>query len=173
MSIVDSIETERLVLRPYELGDLTDAMCVLGDPLTMSFYQQPYTEKQVRDFICRNVATFKEGGYGLFAVIEKETETFAGDCGITIQDIDGAKEFEIGYRLGRQHWGQGYAPEAAAAVRDYGFQALSLKKLCSYMPSNHTQSRRVAEKIGMKIEKEFINPRNRNLPTTVYSIFKR
>jgi RimJ/RimL family protein N-acetyltransferase len=167
------IATERLTLRPFKVDDIDSAFGVLGDERTMSYYRQPYSREEVERILKKNIETFEKWGYGLFAVIEQSSDHFIGDCGITIQIIDGVEEFEIGYRIGRYYWGLGYGPEAAKAIRDYGFNRLGLKKLCSYMPSDHTQSRRVAEKIGMKFEKEFRNPRNRDLPTTVYSIYNQ
>jgi RimJ/RimL family protein N-acetyltransferase len=164
------VETERLYLRPYEEGDLEDAVRILGDASTMSFYPEPFSREKVQKVVLNNIKTYQKHGYGMFAMIRKEDEVFMGDCGITVQNIDGVNEFEIGYRIGKEFWGNGYAPEAAAAIRDYGFDVLQLKKLCSYMPSHHVQSRRVAEKTGMNLEKTFKNPRNRDIETAVYSI---
>ena len=164
------ITTDRLLLRPYRVDDIGAAYGVLGDPETMSFYPRPYTLEEVKHIVEKNIRTYKEQGYGMFGVIEQTSGAFIGDCGITLQVIDGAEELEIGYRIGKAYWGRGYAAEAARAIRDYGFQQLGLKKLCSYMASDHRQSRRVAEKLGMQVVKEYRNPRNRDLPTTVYSI---
>ncbi|MBK1877084.1 GNAT family N-acetyltransferase [Pelagicoccus mobilis] len=164
------IETERLILRPFLESDFEGAKSVWGDRETMSFYPEPYSDERIKKAITKQIGTFEEGGYGLFALIEKESTCFVGDCGITVQDIDGAQEFEIGYHLNRSFWGRGYAVEAALAVKRYGFETLKLQKLCSYMESAHQQSRRVAEKVGMTLEKEYLNPNNRNLPTTVFSI---
>lgn len=164
------IETDRLVLRPFRKSDFEDAKSVLGDRETMSFYPQPFSDEHIRETISEQIRTYENYGYGVFAVLGKGSGSYVGDCGITIQDIDGVEEFEIGYRTKKAYWGLGYAPEAAQAIKQYGFETLKLKKLCSYMESAHTQSRRVAEKIGMEFEKEYINPKNRNLPTTVYSI---
>ena len=164
------IETDRLFLRPFQESDFEDLKSVWGDRETMSFYPEPYSDERIREGISKQINTFKKNGYGLFAVLDKNTGAFLGDCGITIQDIDGVEEYEIGYHIKKEHWGLGYAPEAARAVKRYGFETLKLRKLSSYMESTHKQSRKVAEKIGMKLEKEYLNPNNRNLPTTVYSI---
>ena len=163
------IETERLILRPFEESDFEDLKSVWGDSETMLFYAEIHSEEKMKEIISEQIHTFQKYGYGLFVVLEKYDGSFIGDCGITIQDIDRVNEYEIGYRIKKEHWGVGYAPEAARAVKKYGFETLHLKKLCSYMESAHKQSRRVAEKIGMKVEKEYLNPNNRNLLTTVYS----
>ncbi|MCG8526242.1 MAG: GNAT family N-acetyltransferase [Opitutales bacterium] len=164
------IETDRLFLRPFQESDFEDLKSVWGNRETMSFYPEPYSDERIREGISKQINTFEKHGYGLFAVLDKNTGAFLGDCGITIQDIDGVEEYEIGYHIKKEHWGLGYAPEAAWAVKRYGFETLKLRKLSSYMESTHKQSRKVAEKIGMKLEKEYLNPNNRNLPTTVYSI---
>ena len=165
-----TLETERLLLRPYRLTDLEDAIRVMGDAETMCFYPEPFSEEKIRAMIERQIHTFADHGYGLFAVFEKSSGRFIGDCGITVQNIDGVEELEIGYRFAKETWGKGYAPEAAQAVKQYGLNTLKLKRLCSYMGSDHLQSRRVAEKIGMQLEKEYLNPNNRNLPTVVYAV---
>lgn len=164
------IETERLILRPFNETDFEDLKGVWGDLETMSFYANIYSDEQMKEIISEQIQTFKEHGYGLYVVIEKENGSFLGDCGITTQDIDGVEEYEIGYRIKKEYWGLGYAPEAAQAVKEYAFNSLKLERLCSYMESSHQQSRRVAEKIGMKLEKEYLNPNNRNSFTSVYSI---
>jgi [ribosomal protein S5]-alanine N-acetyltransferase len=166
------IETPRLLLRPHAETDLRDALAVLGDPETMNFYPSPYSENEVAAAIRSSIETYRLHGYGRFAVIEKASGHYVGDCGITIQDIDGAKEHEVGYRIGKARWGRGYAHEAAAAVVQYGFETLALSRLCSYMASDHLQSRRVAEKLGMVLEKQYRNPRNRDYLTCVYAIHR-
>lgn len=163
------IETNRLFLRPFQEFDFEDLKSVWGDHETMSFYPEPYSDDRIRKIISKQIENFEEHGCGLFAVLEKYTGAFVGDCGITIQDIDGVHEFEIGYHIKSAVWGMAYAPEAAIAVKEYGFGSLQLKKLCSYMESTHKQSGRVAEKIGMELEKEYLNSNNRNLLTTFYS----
>ena len=166
---ISLIETSRLVLRPHRMADLDDAHGVLGDPETMAHYPEPYSKERVKRIIEKNIETFASARFGMMAVIEKAGGRFIGDCGITIQNIDGQEEFEIGFRISKQKWGFGFAPEAAIAVKRYGFEDLRIPKLYSHMASDHVQSRRVAEKIGMKLEKEFRNPRNRGYLTAVYS----
>ncbi len=165
------IETERLILRPFREKDLEDEFSIAGYPDTMSFYPRAYTKEEVAEIIKKNIRTFETSGYGLFAVMDKHSGEYLGDCGITIQIIDGEEEFEVGYRIRKEYWGQGLAAEAARAVVKYGFKKLRLKKLCSYMAKDHYQSKRIAEKAGMTLQKEYRNPRNRDILTTVYAIY--
>jgi RimJ/RimL family protein N-acetyltransferase len=164
------LETTRLWLRPYLETDVEDAVRVLGDAQTMSFYARPYSTDEVLALIRKSMETYRLHRFGLFAVVERSTGDYVGDCGITIQEVDGRNEHEVGYRIGRRHWGQGYAVEAGQAVVKYGFEALGLNRLCSYMASDHHQSRRVAEKLGMVLEKQYHNARNRGYLTCVYAI---
>lgn len=166
------LKTERLFLRELNFNDLDDLCVYLSDPETMSHYPEQYSREMVKKFIQNNIDRYSEIGCGLWAIILKSEEKLIGDCGITIQDIDGVDEHEIGYHLNKDYWGNGYATEAAQAVKDYGFDTLNLNKLCSYMAEDHTASRRVAERNRMTLEKTFNNPRNRNLPTVVFSINK-
>lgn len=94
-----------------------------------------------------------KNGLGLFVLIEKETGTRIGHAGLVKQKIDGKEEIEIGYWLLPQYWGKGYAKEAAAAFRDYGFQALRMNKLISLINPNHPASIFVARKTGLSYEK--------------------
>ncbi len=164
------LHTQRLSLRPLLSGDSRALHGILSDAETMSFYPEPYSVEKVQFIIKKHGELFVEKGIGWFGVFRQSDSHLIGDCGITIQDIDGVNEFEIGYHIAKTHWSNGYATEAARAIRDYGFEQLRLKKLCCYMAADHLASRRVAEKNGMKLEKTFNNPRNRNFPTTVYSI---
>jgi len=166
------IETSRLWLRPYTQDDIEDAVGVLGDAETMSFYPRPYSAEEVANIVRVSMETYRSAGFGRFAVIERESGSYIGECGITLQDIDGVKEQEVGYRFAKRCWGRGYAYEAAAAVVRYGFDTLRLDRLCSYMASDHHQSRRVAEKLGMRLEKQYHNARNRGYLTCVYSIHR-
>ena len=90
-----------------------------------------------------------------------------GDCGLTVQNVDGADEIEIGYHVRRDLWGQGLATEAARACRDLGFARLPVDRLISLIRPENLPSRRVAEKNGMTVWKEVMW---RNLPHLVYAI---
>ncbi len=164
------LQTKRLVLRPYSSGDLESLHRFLGDPETMSYYPEPYSRERVQGVIERNQKTWRESHFGLLVVIQRENNEIVGDCGITLQNIDGTREFEVGYRFSKDYWGRGYALEAAKAVVEYGFRTLGSRRLCSYMPTEHHASRRVAEKVGMTFEKSFRNSNNRGVLTSVYSI---
>ncbi len=163
------IQTERLMLRPYRTDDIKPLFEIFSDEENMAFYPKPYSIKEVEIIINNNMKSFEKDRIGFFGVIHNDSSNLIGNCGITIQNIDGVQEYEIGYHIHKNFWNQGYATEAACAMMEYGFSNLQLTKLCSYMAEDHTISRKVAENMGMIVEKKYLNPKNRNLPTTVYS----
>ena len=153
------IETERLNLRSLKVTDYT-ALCVLfEDPEVMkSSIGGAKTSEEVRAWLFREIERSKNGsGIELLAVESKSTATAIGYCGLTqFSDIDGATEIEIGYRLIRKYWGNGYATEAAGAVRDYAFTVLKLDRLVALIEPVNIRSIAVAQKIGMSYEKEIL-----------------
>jgi RimJ/RimL family protein N-acetyltransferase len=98
----------------------------------------------------RNLDHQAEHGYGLFSVILKASGLLIGDCGLERMDVDGVPAVELGYDFRSDYWSQGYATEAASAVRDYAFQHLRLPRLISLIRVGNLPSQRVAEKIGMR-----------------------
>ena len=150
------LQTERLSLREFIPEDVDALTLLLSDPHTMRFYPAPLGRAGVLDWIDRNRRRYADIGHGLWAMILNSTGELIGDCGLTRQNVHGVAEIEIGYHVRRDHWGKGYAPEAARACRNYGFAKLNVERLISLIRSENVPSRRVAEKIGMKIWKEVV-----------------
>ena len=93
------LETDRLILREYVIEDFEALYEIVSDKETMQHYPVPFDEDKTRNWIKWNLDNYKKYGFGLWAVVLKETGEFIGDCGITIQDIDGEKLPEIGYHI--------------------------------------------------------------------------
>lgn len=163
------LETSRLILREFSLEDAQSLALVLSDPDTMRFYPAPLDRAGVEAWISRNLARYAEDGHGLWAMILKSSGELIGDCGLTVQEVDGKNEIEIGYHVRRDLWGQGLATEAARACRDYGFAHLPLERLISLIRPGNLPSRRVAEKNGMRVWKEVLR---KGLPHLVYRIHR-
>ena len=125
------IETPRLILREFLTHDAEALACVISDPETMRFYPAPFDRQGVEGWIARNIRRYEKDGHGLWAIDLKSTGEMIGDCGITLQEVDGEPLPEIGYHLRRDMWGQGFATEAARACRDYGFDSLKAEFLIS------------------------------------------
>ena len=148
------LETERLVLRPMLETDFDALLLIFTDLKVMAeFNHDPFTPEQMSRWLRRNLDHQNQYGYGLFSVILKETGELIGDCGLEqMEDQDAA---ELGYDFRSDFWNQGYATEAATAVRDYAFDFLKLPHLISLIRVSNLASKRVAEKVGMTLAEEF------------------
>ena len=153
------IETKRLILREYTIDDFEDLFEILSDAETMQHYPKPYDEKMTHRWIEWSIGNYKEHGFGLWAIILKETGKFIGDCGLTIQNIDGELLPEIGYHINKKYWRKGFGKEAAKAVRDWAFENTEYNCLYSYMKGTNVASYSTAASVGMKKIKEFSDER--------------
>lgn len=154
------IETERLLLREYTPGDFDALYGILSDPETMQHYPAPFDAERTRNWIAWNLDNYAKYGFGLWAVVLKETGEFIGDCGITLQNIDGETLPEIGYHICKKYWRRGFAKEAARAVRDWAFRNTEYDALYSYMKYTNAGSYSTALANGMKKVREYPDPKN-------------
>jgi ribosomal-protein-alanine N-acetyltransferase len=169
---VDSVicETQRLILRKFEESDAPAIYRFRSDPEVMRFsIHGPATKEGVHEYLRSCASRYGRDGLGQWAVILKSDGSCIGECGICVQEVDGSKEYEIGYRLRRDCWGRGFATEATQACRDYGFQTANLSRLVSIIEPENIASIRVAEKMGMKPEK---HASFHGIATVIYSISK-
>ena len=148
------LETPRLFLREFLDADLEALFSVIGDADTMRFYLRPFTRHETAEWITRNQRRYAEFGYGLWPVILKSSGDFIGDCGLCWQDVDSDRLLEVAYHIHRDHWNRGYATEAARACMRQGFETVGVPKLMSLIRPENLQSRRVAEKNGLRIERQ-------------------
>lgn len=154
------IETARLTLREYKREDFDALHEILSDPETMQHYSKPFDEERTRNWIQWNLENYRKYGFGLWAVILKETGEFIGDCGLTIQNIDGECLPEIGYHIHKKYWRRGFGSEAARAVRDWAFNHTDYDCLYSYMKYTNVGSYSTAIANGMKKVKEYPDEKN-------------
>ncbi len=162
------LETARLRLREYTEADFGALYAILSDPETMRHYPRPYDEAGTRRWLDWCFDSCAKHGFGLWAVDRKAEGDFIGDCGITLQHIDGEILPEIGYHIRRDCWRQGFAKEAARAVRDWAFRRTDFPALDSYMVSANAASTATALSIGMRRVKAFTDPHG--VPYTVCAI---
>ena len=150
------LETERLFLRHFHILDSKPMHSVFGDADVMRFGDGAQTEEWVRSWLRTCLEHYyATWGFGPYAVVERRERAVIGYCGLFFfPDVNGQPEIEIGYRLARSSWGQGYATEAASAVRDFAFGTLGIKRLIAMIDPANTASVRIAEKLGMRYEKE-------------------
>ena len=152
--INSQLETERLCLRPMLETDIYALHLIFTDPKVMaSFGGELFSRAQMLAWLGHNLNHQNKYGYGLFSVILKKSGELIGDCGLEQMESEGAAE--LGYDFRSDYWNQGYATEAACAVRDYAFGILQLPQLISLIRVGNLASKRVAEKVGMALAEEF------------------
>lgn len=169
------LETARLVLRHQVIEDLDDLWTLYQNPnITRYIPDAPRTREEAREELEWHMHGHpRHPELGLWATILKENGKFIGRCGLLPWDVDGVHEVEVAYTIAEEHWGQGLASEAAHAILKYGFETLNLSRLVSLIEPENIGSQKVAEKIGMKLEKKIQMPVNGvDYPVWIYSITK-
>ena len=154
----DPIETERLILRPFQLQDLEGLALICSDPLVMQYIGdgRALDYDPTRQLLDRIMTQHAKSGFGLLAITLKESQQLLGFCGLIAQTVDEANHIELGYRLDRAFWGRGIASEAAKMVKDYSHQTLHIPYLISIIHQKNMASKKVAQKIGMNYWKSTV-----------------
>ena len=162
-----TLETKRLILRSFREEDVDPMTQLFANPDFMRFSLGVFTErKQTVAFIEKVMGWDRASMPSQFAVVSRGEHTVIGYCGFHHHpEVPG--EVEIGYRLHPDYWNRGLITEAARAVRDHAFAELKLPRVISLVHPENIPSRRVAEKNGMKVEKEITF---RGFPTLVYAM---
>ena len=133
----------------------------------MQFYPKTFGPEDAKQWVARNRRRYSEDGYGLFAVMLKDGVEVIGDCGIIKQNVEGETAMEVGYHFRRDQWGRGYATEAARACMGLAFDSFGADQVISLIRPENVRSRRVAERNGMKLEREVVHY---GLPHLVYAV---
>lgn len=149
------IETKRLLLRDMTENDYDALYKVLADSDIMQHYPYTFDEARVKGWISKNIERYRIFGFGLWAVCLKETGEMIGDCGLTMQLINGQIKPEIGYHIRKDQQRRGYAKEAAAAVRDWTFNNTPFQIIYSYMKYTNIPSSSTAVSWGCRLVDEF------------------
>jgi RimJ/RimL family protein N-acetyltransferase len=136
-------------------ADLPGLRAIMQDAETMTAYEGAYSEAETVAWLDWQLANYREYGFGLWAVVLKETDTMIGQCGITWQDIDGHRVLEVGYLFNRAFWHHGYAIEAARACRDWAFTQLGACEVFAQVRDTNIASMNVAIRMGMTIRSRF------------------
>ena len=163
------LDTPRLELRPLSFDDLDDLASMLGDEEGLLHWGTPLSRQESSSWIERNLRRYEEYGFGRCAVVLRSTAEMVGDCGLIRTVVEGQPEIELGWIVRRTHRGKGIATEAAAAWRDYAFDSLGVERIVSMVSEKNVPSRRVAEKLGMMVEREAMWG---DLPHVMYSVHR-
>lgn len=156
--------TERLRFREMVDADLDRMADLLGDHDVMRHYPRPKTRDEALGWIQWNKHNYAEHGYGLW-IVEDHAGEFVGDCGLTWQPVDGEQILEVGYHVVRTLQGRGYASEAARACLDLATGPIGESRVVAIINPENAPSRRVAEKIGLRLER---TTEVRSLPVVIY-----
>ncbi|MDQ3375090.1 MAG: GNAT family N-acetyltransferase [Acidobacteriota bacterium] len=141
------LETNRLVLRPLEKRDVDAIFAMRSDLEVMRFIREPQNRTESVSWIKLVSSRWKTEKIGFCAVIEKRTKDFVGWCGIW--RLEETREFEVGYAIAKQYWGNGLATEASLRFLEYAFERLKPDKIVAVARPENAASRRVMEKLGM------------------------
>jgi RimJ/RimL family protein N-acetyltransferase len=158
------IETARLALRKMTPDDADNLLGIFQNPVAMRYYRNSKDRAETLDWIDWNLRGYREDGIGLWIVELRDSGQFVGQCGLTMQEVEGVREPEVGYLFLQEAWGKGYTTKAAACL-DYGFTRQGYPRIICLPAADNHPSRRVAERVGMTLERELIR---RGKKTCVY-----
>ncbi|WP_286167032.1 GNAT family N-acetyltransferase [Clostridium sp. D33t1_170424_F3] len=144
------LETDRLLLREMQEEDLPDLREILQNKEVMTAYEHAFSEQEVRDWLENQQRRYREDGFGLWAVVLKQTKEVIGQTGLTMQDAGGKQVVEVGYLFKKSFWHKGYATEAAIACKRYAFETLHAEEVYSIIRDNNFASQAVARRNGMR-----------------------
>lgn len=147
-------KTPRLVLKQFSIRDAAGFYELNSDPEVLRFTGDvPFASiAEARNFI-RGYRHYELHGYGRWSVVRIDTKEYLGFCGLNFSTAK--QEVDLGFRLHRRFWGQGYATEAGFVALRIGFSTYGLEKIVGRAMKTNTASLRVLEKLGMTFEKEF------------------
>lgn len=143
------LQTERLLLREMTEDDYEGLCRMLRDPAVMYAYEHAFSEEEARAWLANQQRRYREDGFGLWAVVRRDTGEMVGQCGLTWQDWDAERVLEIGYLLQRDAWHKGYATEAAICCKSYAFDVLHAPAVYSIIRDTNLTSQQVAKRNGM------------------------
>ncbi|HAT8742752.1 TPA: GNAT family N-acetyltransferase [Legionella pneumophila] len=157
------IKTSRLILRPWHEQDSKPFFEINHDEKVLEFLSGSMSEEQINEFMRHQNAQLETRHYMLWAVELQNTDELIGFIGLNYFDKPAhfSPAVEIGWRLGSQYWGYGYATEGALASLDYGFNQLKPNEIVAFTVPDNLRSRKVMEKIGMThdINGSFAHPK--------------
>ncbi|MCD0446189.1 GNAT family N-acetyltransferase [Glycomyces sp. A-F 0318] len=167
------LRTERLLLRPLAVADAEALAAINADPEVMRYIGngRPLTPEETEARTAKAAAHWDEHGWGVFAAVESATGAFVGWAALAVPSFlpEILPATELGWRVRRDRWGRGYAPEAARAVAGFAFGDLGLDRVVSCIHAENAASIRVAEKLGMSLERETVVP-GVGVPCSVYEL---
>ena len=167
------LQTQRLYLRKLTPSDFPALCRIMQDEKTMYAYEGAFSDKEVQDWLENQLLRYKKHGFGLWAVVLKETDRMIGQCGLTMQKWKESELLEIGYLFEREYWHKGYATEAALACKKYAFENLNAAEVCSIIRDTNIASQNVVLRNGMKKTDTWTKHyRNTDMPHYLFTVRK-
>lgn len=165
------VESERLYLREMKQSDYKALCKMLQDNEVMYAYEGAFSDEESQNWLTNQMTRYQKNGFGLWAVILKESGEMIGQCGLTIQNVKDSQVLEIGYLFQKKYWHQGYAIEAATLCKDYAFEVLNYHEVYSIIRDNNIASQKVALRNGMiKVDTITKHYKGVDMPHFVYCI---
>ena len=147
-----TIETERLILRPFKIGDAADIFAYASDAENTRYmiFERHKTVQDALDFIGLELKNYEKGNCYDYAFVLKETGRLIGSGGC--MSVNAPHCAEIGYIIDKKYWGRGLVPEAMSALIDFFTKELKIKRIEAKHFCGNEKSGRVMEKLGMRYE---------------------
>lgn len=165
------IETERLIIREMTQSDF-EALCAImcDEEVMRTAYESAFSPEEVQGWLNRHLKRYEDYGFGLWAVVLRDTDEMIGQCGLTWSVWKGKEILSLGYLFQKRFWHLGYATEAANACKEYAFAMLGADSVYSEVRDTNIASQHVAERCGMKaVDKGVMNFRYVDMNFLLYS----
>lgn len=146
-----NLETPRLRLRQFTLNDLNDLYPIYSNLEVNKYIGKGAKTKDETRAALMNMIQHWQHGFGMWAVVYKESNELIGRCGLCF--LDNTSEVELGYALDKPYWNLGLATEGSLASLKYGFEVVGLERIVAIARPENVASQRVMQKVGMSYEK--------------------
>ena len=156
MNLVMALDVLLRYKNNIEQSDFDDLAQILQNPHVMYAYEHDFSKEDVQTWLDRQRKRYKEYGFGLWAMILKETNEMIGQAGLTMQLYQNTQILEVGYLLKEEFWHHGYAKKIALGYQKYAFENLQADQLYAIIKADNISSIKVAESLGMKKVDEFM-----------------
>ncbi|MBW2236654.1 MAG: GNAT family N-acetyltransferase [Deltaproteobacteria bacterium] len=141
------LETERLLLRELRSDDAEGLYAVFQDPYAQRLYPHLADRGEMEAWVARNLERYASEGFGLWGLVLKQTGELVGDCGLTLQDVEGTSELEVGWHVRADQRRRGLASEAGRACLDWGMRRTDYERIVSLVHVENPASNAVAERV--------------------------